>query len=359
MSRVYVGGCLITANGPVPCYWNRGSYTLTDLPAGRVSGEVTSIYVSGSTVYTSGYTLAEGETARQPCYWKNKEFHSLSTPDGDESSETFHIEVKSGKAYIAGYVTDSSVVKHAGYWIEGEPGFQYLSVDDDTKDSEARSIRLWGSRVYAGGYIKDGDDNRIPCYWTEEGATKTRTDLISHNLGYSGYIQDIYVRSDLDDELEPYPIVYTAGFMENVEVVDIFFRGVFYTVETDMTFVFSEGDGAADSILGMDVDFADNTVYLAGQSPEGSTGGRACYWIGREPETLPARYNDDSSYYATSVDRVDSNTFVSGYYIRSTGVPGSNVYEPVFWNFKKVYDLPVIATDPGYGGKASDLFVVP
>jgi hypothetical protein len=153
-TTIYLGGYRSGQYGnSLPCYWV--GKTRTDLSIGNsTNGKVNSIYVSGGTVYTSGFYGDMGNNT--PCYWTV----SVKTDLGMGVSGTANsICIDGGSVYMAGFLTTMGL----------GPCYWKGTSRTDLNGSDAVSICVKGGIVFtAGRYcVTNGpsDDSHVPCYW--------------------------------------------------------------------------------------------------------------------------------------------------------------------------------------------------
>ena len=123
-SDVYVGGMLHTA-----VYWKNGTASyLPRFPDGSFVGNINSVLVSGTDVYSTGKIIQLGNSSLGPAYWKDTVDQVLQVnvpPDATTSYTTTSTFVSGTDIYVAGYsstfVTPSSPpLDSAIYWKNGK-----------------------------------------------------------------------------------------------------------------------------------------------------------------------------------------------------------------------------------------------
>jgi hypothetical protein len=290
VSSIYVSGGTVYAAGrcmvgmkTVPCLWTNGSRTI--LPGD--DGIAASVHVSANTVYVAG------SVGGVPCFWTDGLRTDL--PAGDRPGSATSIFVADNTVYAAGamrlLLQDSPC-----YWVNG-------TRIDLSDFGAANAIVVSGSTVYVAGcrkgvagYWADGVSTDLPCeaplgyqYGTSVqvsegdvyvGGWYQASSLLAASVFGSNTVACYWrngTRIDLPGARAAAtagcltgPAFYTAGFHDlrggDPVLVDAIPCYWTNTVRTDL----SGGRGAAWSIF-----VSGETVYVAGNLT--STG--ACYWV--------------------------------------------------------------------------------
>jgi hypothetical protein len=168
-SDIYLGGGYpgdTTRSSQVsPAYWKNG--TKVDLLAGRTAekitgsttGNVLSVVVSGTHVYSAGY--AQFSDGNHPVYWKDTTMVELA--NSSAGSVASSICVSGNDVYVTGYVKASGT-NVAAYWKNN------VAVPLSAKNSNASSIFIFGKDIYVAGYETNNGQN-IATYWKNGVAT--------------------------------------------------------------------------------------------------------------------------------------------------------------------------------------------
>ncbi len=276
-STVYTAGWCSNGSTTIACFWTNGSRT--DLPG--EGGIARSIFVSGDTVYVAGFV---GDT---PCFWTNGSRTDL--PTGKKSGWANSIFVSGNTVYVAG-CTSLPFQFSPCYWTNG-------TRTDLADFGTADSIFVSGNTVYVSG-CKEG----MACYW----ANGVKTDLpcdgqrgYQYGLSIHVFEDVVYVsgryasrslfqtkaaacywtngiRTDLPgNDAEACSVyvagqtVYTAGCYDwkgfnssGTDAVPCYWKN---STKIDL----AGGRGAASSIF-----VSDGTIYIAGHLKD-----TACYWV--------------------------------------------------------------------------------
>ena len=135
--KVYIAGTSRNSmNNDFPCYWKDGIRTDLPVPPLSLSGEASSIAVSGTDVYAAGnYDIGSKGV---PCYWKNGIRTDLSPIDNANTAEVTSMYVSGADLYCAGYSRSSLNIALPCYWKNGIR--TNLSTIDITKPGFALSV---------------------------------------------------------------------------------------------------------------------------------------------------------------------------------------------------------------------------
>lgn len=140
-------------------YWKNG----IEIPlfkgaanSSRVDAVATSIYVSGSDVYVTGYVGVPGIS--NAVYLKNGTATALT--DASQSSQGNCVFVSGSDVYVAGYESNGTN-DIAKYWKNGTSN----SLSDGSIDEQANSIYVSGNDVYTAGQSYNGNQINIAKYW--------------------------------------------------------------------------------------------------------------------------------------------------------------------------------------------------
>jgi hypothetical protein len=143
----------------VAVYWKNG----TEIPlsngasnSSTVDAVATSIYVSGTDVYVSGYVPFA--TIRGAVYWKNGVLAPLS--DGSQYAQANGIFVSGSDVYTAGYESNGTN-GIAKYWKNTTSN----ALSDGSIDAHANAVFVSGNDVYAAGQSYVGGQINIAKYW--------------------------------------------------------------------------------------------------------------------------------------------------------------------------------------------------
>lgn len=162
------------------------------------------MYVSGSTVYTTGSYLLSGNTTA--CYWVGQTRNPITTA---YKSQGKAITLSGTDVYVAGWnqASSSDPIK-ACYWLNGT--FNDLPVPAGTTTSEATNIVISGTDIYISGrYINANIEST--CYWHNGTRVdlETATDSVITGLAISG--TDVYTSGRIAD----------AGYWLNTSWIDL------------------------------------------------------------------------------------------------------------------------------------------
>jgi hypothetical protein len=98
------------------------------------------------------------------------------------------VYVSAGDVYVAGYHGASGSVV-ACYWKDNSAGEKPLLTGGLGGDRGYRLV-VTGGKVYVAGFCKTGSGTFAACYWVDDGASVTRTDLMT---AYDSYATGIFV----------------------------------------------------------------------------------------------------------------------------------------------------------------------
>lgn len=135
---VYLGGYQGSVDLTTSIVWKNNS-PLNDIQG---NGQINSIVVVGTDVYSAGNYLPLASQNLRACYWKNSTLVILS--DGVNVGSANSIFVSGSDIYVAGYETNSNGVKVARYWKNGIA----KSVSDGTRSQEVHAIVVANGDVY-------------------------------------------------------------------------------------------------------------------------------------------------------------------------------------------------------------------
>lgn len=224
--HVYVAGNQFINNDNAPVYWKDGA--LIELPFEDNYAEATSIFVSGSDVYVSGYTYNYTTQSGRAVYWKNGQIEYLTS--GDNEALGFDVFVSGKDVYVVGTEKINNIYI-ARYWKNGVA----VNVTNGANFSFGNAISVQGSDVYVGGREFNTTTNKyIAKVWKNGTATQLTAD------DRQGYISSVFI-SGTD--------VYAAGREENPR------KGVYWKngVRTELS-----SDGWVSSVA-----ISEGTVYAS------------------------------------------------------------------------------------------------
>jgi hypothetical protein len=319
-ATIYVAGSYNNGTGTAACYWLNG--TLTPLETGGMyPAFATSIYVSGSDIYVSGYYKNGNNVA---CYWKNGGRTDLTTTGTNAQANS--IFVSGGTIYTAGFYFPPGT-RTAAYWV----GTTVNNLPTNTLSSGnaiANSIFVDGSTIYIAG--KDNMFNTSPAYavyWTVNGTT---TETVP-STATASTANSIFATSGT---------VYTAGW--DTPALNAIAKYWTDNSETSLGLT----DGSANSIF-----YSNGTLYIAGQYQNQSSNPIAFYWNGTETDLLGPN-GAAASTIAGGINAL--SVYVSGgtaYVAGSYGSPTTASYWTITGSTFSQKDLP------GTGGVAAAIFV--
>lgn len=294
---VYVAG----AENPegIACaalYWKNGTAVrLPQIDPGSFNF-ATSIFVSGSNVYVSGY---EGDNLSTAVYWKNGEVTALQTPEPAQA-KAYDICVSGSDVYVAGEV---QYVNHMGsvavYWKNGS--MVTLSTPNITEwdKLKATSIAVLNGDIYASGQWTHMESDAL--YWKNDNLK-----ILPHLSGNTSDEANSLSVSGAD--------VYVAG-TESAGMTSV---GVYWKNEKAVALPSASSNSMAEA---NDIFVFQNDVYIAGSESTGMNT-NALYWKNSTQVLIPALSSSAWDTEACSIFLVDSDVYVAGFSYNGM-VPGA------------------------------------
>lgn len=314
-SNVYIAGIEFTDSFFTLKYWNNGkAFTIDSVTPFRTIADVarpTSIFVSGSNVYITGYSTRNDITHRiLGKYWKNGNVTILT--DSLKSGTVNSVFVSNNDVYMAGNET-SQVNNLVEYWKNGVA----VPLIDGPIAGSANSIFVSGNDVYVAGNerIHQLQFNYAAVYWKNGNRIVLSNDSIESANATSVFVSgnDVYVAGD----------VFTGTHIEAV-----YWKNGIRTI-------LSYNDSLDEHTTAIGV--SGNDLYIAGNA-----GWVAKYWKNGSPVNLTDGRRDAS---ITSLSIANGDVYLAGY-----------EYDvPKYWKNGIVH---VITNEPWYKtGMAISIFV--
>jgi hypothetical protein len=176
---VYTAGYYIYGTETVGCYWT-GS-TKTDLLGGTIDACALAISVVGASIYTAGYYFDVNAGYDLPCYWISAIFRYVLPTPNMGNGQANSIYVSGGTVYISGFYNNGTYDIPC-YWTLAPSG---ATRTDLPGPADAWPIVVSGGTVYVGGYHGSYTNPTTPCYW----AGTTETDLATYGDVYAIFVQ--------------------------------------------------------------------------------------------------------------------------------------------------------------------------
>ncbi len=309
---VYVGGYdrndTTSPYETTPCYWTKngsGSIvkTILNYPATSAKGApVTSMFVSGGQVYSSGWYY-DAANKYYPCYWTGQTMTPLYYADGHKGSAG-SIFVESGTVYAAGNDTDATSVTKPCYWDGSSSTSQHMLDVSTGTNHYTTSLFVVNGTVYIGGrYNSSGITNA--CYWSGSASGTTMVPLTSDTTaGSSNEVATIYVSSGT---------VYAGGNFKSGTTYTPCYWIDTATADPVLT-PLSVPEGVTQGFV-QSIYVVGSTVYACGYYKNPSTNVyKACYWINGERTDLPVPVQDDRDYYANALTVFNGTVYIAGSY---------------------------------------------
>jgi hypothetical protein len=256
-SDVYTAGYSSCESRCTACYWKNG--VRTDLRHPAADSYAKSIHVSGDDVYVAGWIDFGDYTI--PCYWKNGVRIELSRFGPSKVDQAAAIVVSGGDVYIAGTVNrnpDASLmISSPCYWKNGER--VDLKGYDGVANGFGNSICVSRGKVYVAGNVAYGG-NSLPCYWVDG----VRHDLKQNIPGWANSIQ--VSEMDVSGGMN----VYIAGMVlihATSKMIPCVWKN---NVRTELD--------VADSGYAGSIFVLDNDVFVAGFGSNNTYYNTPCYW---------------------------------------------------------------------------------
>jgi hypothetical protein len=335
---VYAGGYC----NPIqtyPGYWLNGTWD--QLPGlTTFDSEVTAIVVSGTDVYSGGYSTSgspdyQGAYIQVPGYWKNTTWHALTPPDTALTSRVAALLVSGTDIYTAGYaeqmlagVTPAMAKSDPVYWKNGT---LTVLANPENNTAQATCMVMDGSSLWVGGTYTTDQERLAPALWDSAG---TRHILSVLDAGHHSGLFGIGVDSN--------GVIYASGYSTGSD--GTVYPGYWSGTSVDSLAwhylpYWSNQRGGAVRVSGTD-------VYIV------CTGSYSGYWKNGLFSSVYGPSSETACSTGLSVSGAD--VYVSGFTLDPSGevLPG-------YWKNGSWVALPVLtASQPQYAMSEANCIVV-